>query len=135
LQVQTQVYMRWNYGAIDVMLNSRGGKVGRHVEAKARKVQEIARTLAGKRTGRLAASISVQRSRTPTGFEYTIGSMRSYALLHHTGTRPHVIVATPPKLLRFRGSNGVIIHKRAVMHPGTKPNPYLTTALRIAMKT
>jgi hypothetical protein len=135
MSVSTQVYMKWDYGAIEVMLNSRGGKVNKHVEAKARKAQEIARSLVGKRTGRLAASISMQRSRTATGFEFTIGSMRTYALLHHTGTRPHVIVATPPKLLRFRGSNGVIVHKRAVMHPGTRPNPYLTTALRIAMKT
>jgi hypothetical protein len=135
VQVDTQVYMRWDYGALEVLLHSRGGKVGRHVEAKARKTQEIARTLVGKRTGRLAASISVQRSRTPTGFEFTVGSMRTYALLHHNGTRPHVIVAKPPGKLRFKGSTGVIVWKKAVAHPGTKPNPYLTTALRIAMKT
>jgi len=135
MKIEQQVYMKWNYGAIEVMLNSRGGTVNKHVEAKARKAQAIAKSLVGKNTGRLAASISIQRSRTATGFEFTIGSMRRYALLHHTGTRPHVIVATPPKLLRFRGSTGVIVHRRVVMHPGTRPNPYLTTALRIAMKT
>lgn len=134
MKTQTQVYMRWDYGKIQVMLNSRGGMVGRHVEDKAKKVQDIAKTLVGKRTGRLAASIAMRRHRTASGFEYTIGSMRTYALLHHTGTRPHLIVAKPPGRLRFRGSTGTIVWKKVVRHPGTRPNPYLTTALRIGMK-
>lgn len=135
MYVDSAVYIRWHYGAIDVMLNSRGGKVGRHVEGIARKTQSVAKTLVGKRTGRLAASISVQRSRTPQGFEFTVGSMRSYALAHHNGTKPHIIVAKPPGILRFKGTGTTIVWKKAVAHPGTRPNPYLTTALKIAMKT
>ena len=135
MQVDTQVYMRWDRGAIEVMLNSRGGKVGRHVEIKAKKTQEIARTLVGKRTGRLAASISMQRSRTATGFEYTVGSSRLYALAHHNGTKPHLIIAKPPGILRFKGTGTTIVWKKAVAHPGTRPNPYLTTALKKSMNT
>lgn len=135
MKTTVDVYMRWDYGRIAVMLNSQAGPVNRHVGGIAKKTQSIARTLVGKRTGRLAASISITRSKTATGFEYTVGSMRTYALLHHNGTKPHLIIAKPPGLLRFKGTGATIVWTKVAKHPGTKPNPFLSTALKIAMKT
>ena len=131
----TVVYIRWHTMALDRMLKSRHGEVGRYVEKKADRARDISKTLVGKRTGRLAASIGVSYNRTSIGPEFQVGSSLSIAHLHHTGTRPHLIVAKPPGILRFRGSRGTMVYKRAVKHPGTRPNPYLTTALKIVMRT
>lgn len=131
----TVVYIHWHRAEIERMLNSRNGDVGRYVEKKADRARDISKTLVGKRTGRLAASIGVSYNRTSMGPEFEVGSSLSIALLHHNGTRPHIIVAKPPGILRFRGSRGTMVYKRAVKHPGTRPNPYLSTALKITMKT
>jgi len=64
-----------------------------------------------------------------TGQYLWIGSEAKYALAHHEGTRAHVITPKEAdgKLVFFKG-NRMIVTKR-VMHPGTKPNPYLKSAL------
>jgi hypothetical protein len=50
-------------------------------------------------------------------------------LMHHQGTRPHIIVPRRAQTLRFY-SRGRIVYSKLVHHPGTKPNRYLTDNLR-----
>lgn len=59
-----------------------------------------------------------------------VGSEDPIALLHHEGTEPHVITARrAPYLVFWWGKVGRIVRTKAVRHPGTKPNRYLTKAL------
>lgn len=68
------------------------------------------------------------------GVEYTA----DYAMMVHDGTPPHVIqpkrarsVRNPRRqaMLRFE-VDGQVVFAREVRHPGTKPRPFLTDALR-----
>lgn len=56
-----------------------------------------------------------------------------YGILHHEGTRPHTIRARKAKVLKFYSARaGKTIYTKQVNHPGTKPNRFLTDALRVA---
>ena len=114
--------------AIDHMLKQPTGEVGRYMFAIGKRMQAGARVQVGKRTGRLALSIKVSQSRSATGQEMTVGSSLSHALLVHRGTRPHFIVGRAGGTLRFT-SRGRVVHSRAVVHPGTRPNKYLSSQL------
>jgi hypothetical protein len=61
-----------------------------------------------------------------------IGSSLPYAMLHHDGTRPHVILPRTKRVLRWVGDDGRVYFARAVHHPGTQPNRYLTDNLHLA---
>lgn len=52
------------------------------------------------------------------------------ALYHHQGTRPHPILPRRGQFLRFFWPRvpGIVFLRR-VSHPGSKPNPYLTSSL------
>jgi hypothetical protein len=109
--------------------------VVRFIRKRAGRVERMAKLLVGKGTGRLASSIKTFPTQySPLGYPYVrVGSMVSYALIHHEGTRPHIIAPnTPGGMLRFP-SRGRAVYATVVMHPGTRPNPYLTTPLRIVM--
>lgn len=84
----------------------------------------------GVRTGALRASIHKRHLGNLTGQYLWIGSEKSYAELHHNGSRPHLIRPISPNrtLVFSKGSRLVFASK--VMHPGTKPNPYLSSQLR-----
>jgi hypothetical protein len=89
---------------------------------------------AGIQTGQLRAKMETQRSVTRNGLEGRVGSPVKYALLHHEGTRPHVI--RPRKsggTLRFT-VGGKVVFAKSVHHPGTRPNPYLTRFLYEAVR-
>lgn len=117
-----------NKPAIDYMLKSPYGDVGMYMRRGAIVVQNAARAQVGVGTGRLKASIGYKQERTALGQKVTIGSSLSHALLHHEGTKPHVITAKPGGMLRFtRGSR--VVYRQAVVHPSTRPNPYLTRSL------
>lgn len=108
---------------------SPGGMTGRHLKVVAKMVQTDARVLVGKRTGKLARSITVGRvTRDPRGLEVEVGSNLHYAYAHHQGTRPHIITARPGSVMRFT-SKGRRVMTTVVHHPGTKPNRYLLNAL------
>lgn len=47
-----------------------------------------------------------------------------YAMYVEKGTRPHVIAARNVQFLRFMW-HGVLTFRRRVMHPGTKPQPFM----------
>lgn len=113
-------------------LKTANGPVGRHMRTKAELVREMARVRVGKRTGALAMSLYINQSATLTGQTIEIGSKLPYALLHHNGTRPHLIHARSGGTLRFT-SRGRVVYSRAVIHPGTRPNRYLADALPLIL--
>lgn len=89
-----------------------------------------ARAKVGVKTGALKDSIHMRHWAERTGQVVRIGSNLPYALAHHEGTRPHIIEPrTPGGVLRFSGKRGVVV-TRSVMHPGTRPNPYLSSQIR-----
>jgi hypothetical protein len=114
--------------ALDFLLNDPYGPVGRHLFARGRIIMAAAKNQVGVKTGRLKASIHMRQERDPLGQQVRIGSPLSYALMHHEGTRPHIITPNRSQVLRFT-SGGRVIYTHAVKHPGTRPNRYLTDNL------
>lgn len=119
---------------------SRNSDVGRDLSARATRVQRGARRQVGVKTGLLRRSIVKHWVDNGAGtanrgdLVIRVGSPLNYALLHHTGTRPHVIRPRPPhRALRFV-VDGRVVFATKVNHPGTKPNPYLTANLPLALK-
>ena len=70
----------------------------------------------------------MSHDRAPYGQVMKVGSDVRHALWHHEGTRPHPIVGR--RVLRFV-KNGKVVFAHKVMHPGTRPNRYLSDNLRI----
>jgi hypothetical protein len=119
----------FNKAAMYEMLQSPTGMVGRHLAERAGRIVIAAKMQAGVKTGKLKASIHMRHKRTSAGGQYVmVGSNLHYALLHHEGTRPHIIVPNRSTVLRF-SSGGRVIYTHAVRHPGTRPNRYLTDNL------
>lgn len=113
----------WNYE-----FASPPGMVGRDLGKRGRALTAMAKTQVGKKTTRLMQSIGWQYSTGPRGLQVTVGSDNRIALLHHTGSRAHPIVARRAPVLRFV-QNGRVRYAKRVFHPGTKPNRYLTDNL------
>ncbi len=59
-----------------------------------------------------------------------VGADDPIALLHHQGTPPHVIHGKPLLVFYWKRVGRVVAFPK-VNHPGTKPNHYLTDALRV----
>jgi hypothetical protein len=115
---------------LNIELNTPAGGLWKYLELKGNKALRDAKRMVGVKTGALRSSINMEHISIRGGQKLTIGSTKSYALAHHEGTRPHFITPTPPKtVLVFRKGARVIATPR-VLHPGTKPNPYLTSQLR-----
>lgn len=61
-----------------------------------------------------------------------VGSNDPAALYHHEGTQPHTIRASrAPMLVFYWPKAGRVMVVRQVQHPGTRPNRFLTNALRV----
>jgi hypothetical protein len=115
---------------LNFLLDSPSGDVGRYLARKASMVKVAAMAQVGVRTGALRASIHMRHLRDTRGQFVRIGSPLNYALAHHEGTKPHRITPNRAQVLRFvRGSTVVYAH--SVMHPGTKPNKFLTDNLSL----
>jgi len=105
------------------------GPVKRDLQQRLNRVQALSKRYVGHRSGLLRNAI---KTRMYTASGVLVGEVFanvSYALMHHEGTRPHLIVPERAEMLRFK-VGGRIVYTNAVMHPGTKPNPYLRRALR-----
>lgn len=118
----------WDVAALDKLLNNPRGPVGAYLFVKGAKIREQARLQVGVDTGALKSSIHVRQGRTGPGQYVEVGSPLSHALMHHEGTKPHVIMPSRAQMLRF-SAGGRIIYTRKVNHPGTRPNRYLTDQL------
>lgn len=64
------------------------------------------------------------------GVEVLVGSEHPIAYLHHEGTEPHEIRARNASVLHFTLPDGTEVFVRSVHHPGTRPNRYLTDAMK-----
>lgn len=98
-------------------------------EIAARQIVARAKVLAPVDTGRLRASIRVER-RSTFGLRqrWTVGSDVEYAPMVNDGTRPHIIRPRRAKALKFT-VGGRTVYARVVHHPGTRANPFLDKAL------
>lgn len=68
----------------------------------------------------------------PEGFKVIVGSDDPIALIHHEGTRAHIIrPRVKPRLVFFWPRVGQVVAFGKVNHPGTQPNRYLVNALRV----
>lgn len=121
-----------NKPELDRYLKSPTGQVGTYLRKRGELIQAAARMQVGKQTGFLAGSIHIRQSRQEYGQKMEIGSSLKYALMHHEGTKPHLIIPYRAKALRFH-SGGRIIYTRMVKHPGTRPNRYLKDNLFLVL--
>jgi hypothetical protein len=111
-------------------LNHSHGIVGRLLHRTANRITQLAKIQVGKKTGRLKKSIRFEHiRRNALGPRVKVGGYTSYALVHHEGTKPHII---KPKnaggALIFR-KGARVISTKVVRHPGTRPNRYLTVPM------
>ena len=118
--------------ALERLLKSPRGPVGRDLKRRGRLVKDAAVRQAGKRTGALRASMHMRHFVDPRGQYVHVGSDLNYALMHHEGTRPHQIVPKNATYLVFT-SRGRLVKALSVNHPGTKPNRYLLDNLAKAL--
>ena len=115
---------------IQFELRGRNGMVDKHLHRIGNRIQQRAKLQVKVRTGKLRASIRMRHETQRGERAVRVGAYTSYALIHHQGTRPHIITPNKPggNLVFMRGSR--VIHTKLVNHPGTRPNRYLTDQLR-----
>ena len=87
---------------------------------------------AGIDTGRLKRSLKMTHERSSRGQFVMVGSKLNYALMHHEGTRPHIITPNRAQVMVFNKGPRVI-YTTSVRHPGTKANRYLKDNLYLAL--
>lgn len=113
---------------VEVELNRTDGGLWRYIESKKVAALSGAKRMVGVRTGRLQRSISWYHLKNAAGQYAGLKASAPHALRHHEGTKPHQIRPNRAKALRFQ-QRGVVVFSHSVMHPGTKPNPYLSAQL------
>lgn len=112
---------------IQQLLGAPGHPVYNHFEKITNQVVMLAKAQVGVQTGALQGSISgsVKAGRSVSS---RVVASDSKAMMHHEGTKPHLI---KPRGQTLAFSNrGKIVYTRIVRHPGTKPNRFLTDSLR-----
>lgn len=112
------------------LLRGEQGPVFRDLVKKAERVRELAKVYVGKDTHQLERRIVKRFERRGNEVVALVGSDQPYTLVHHEGSRPHVIMPKKAKVLRFTTKTGKVVFARRVNHPGTKANRFLTRALR-----
>ena len=116
---------------LGLYLHSPNGELGEYLRKKGRRIVAMAKRQVGVDSGKLKASINVVHERIGRGQQLRIGSSLPYALMHHEGTKPHIITPQEAGILRF-SSGGRVIYTHKVDHPGTRPNRYLSDQLWVA---
>jgi len=110
-------------------LKSPSGIVWKYMSRRGKLALEAAKKQVGVRTGALRMSINMKHLANATGQYIWIGSDKNYAYIHHEGSRPHLITPSRASTLRFT-SGARIIYSRSVLHPGTRPNRYLSSQIK-----
>jgi hypothetical protein len=114
-------------------LTNRYGMVAQHLHRRANRILMGAKAQVGVRTGALRRSLRIEHEYSPLGATVKVGSNLHYALMHHEGTRPHIITPKNPGGVLVFTKGTKLIRTQLVRHPGTKPNRYLSDQLRIEM--
>lgn len=103
-------------------------KLGTAVQAEGARQAGLMTT---RRTGELEDNIILRTLETPAGLAVEIVAEAPYSLFVHEGQQPHTISArNAPKLVFLWERSGQIESFSSVEHPGAKPRPFLTTALK-----
>lgn len=110
------------------LVRGRDGIISRDLRKRGERLRLLAMRQAKKKTGRLAGSMTSNVSVSYRGIQVKVGSDVKHALMHHQGTRPHVITPKRARALRFM-QRGRIRYAKRVYHPGTRANRYLTDNL------
>jgi len=111
------------------MLRGPGGLVYNDIQKRTRRANTFAKAQVGKDTRELYRSISYRITAGSGNVLGVVSANNKIALMHHNGTRPHIIAARRAQTLRFK-SRGKIVYAKVVRHPGTRPNRFLTDSLR-----
>lgn len=122
-----------NKAGFEEITRSPTGLTGKYLRKKAIILQALAKKQVGVDTGALRKSIRYQVVQDSKGLLATVGANNRIALMHHNGTKPHIILPKRAQTLRFY-SHGRIVYSKLVHHPGTKPNKYLTDNLSHAIR-
>lgn len=114
-------------------LTAHGGLVDAYIMKLAKSTERIAQSTAPVAEGTLRDSIRSERYATMRS-AWIVVADTPYAAAVSLGTKPHEIVPNKAKVLRFPTKGGTVVYTTRVNHPGTQPNPYLTNALRLAVR-
>jgi hypothetical protein len=115
---------------LNLEMRSPKGMVGRSMSVLGSKMVTEAKAQVGKETGSLARSIGMSVSRAAYGVKLTVYAKDKKAYIHHEGTRPRVILPKNPGGILVFSKGTRVIKTERVMHPGTKPNRFLSDQLR-----
>ncbi len=122
--------LRIDWRAVDHMLNSPTGKVGRDCQKRADRTAAQARQFApGSMSERIAPPVVQASPRGPSADITVRHPAVGYVI---NGTRPHQIRPRTKPALRFT-VGGRVVFARLVMHPGTTPNDFLNKSLPAAL--
>lgn len=122
------VEVRIERNRVERVLGVSGGIVARFLQRRARRVEAEARRLA---PGSMGRGITSRIEGSGRNLSAVITSTHPATRYVINGTRPHPIRPRNAKALRFR-VGGRVVYAKYVNHPGTKPNDFLTKALRAA---
>lgn len=130
MSIYSGVDFKFYPGVLEEQLQGETGIVARYMRRKARVHVALSKSSVGVSTGALRNSIGFTESRVAGGRKVVIYARKSYATLHHEGTRPHIIQASRPtgRLVFVAGGRARAV--RRVSHPGTRPNKFLSRYLR-----
>ena len=101
-------------------------KAAFELTAAARDVHMKAHELCPVKFGVLKGSIKYRRL-TPDGLNHMISTNSKYAVAVEKGTHAHKIVPKKAPMLAFK-VGGKLVFAKEVMHPGTRPQPFLRPA-------
>lgn len=110
------------------LLKSPNGLVGKYLQERGDRLAELARAQVGVESGDLRRSIKYELITSRGNLAVRVTATDRKALMHHQGTRPHIITPRKKQTLRFH-HRGRIVYAKIVHHPGTKPNRFLTDNL------
>lgn len=96
-----------------------------YLESRIKITVMAAKAQVGVKTGALRSSIFGFHLGDAKGQSYGVRATRPYALVHHNGSRPHKM-----EIIRPSGKSRVLV-SRTIMHPGTKPNRYLSDNIHL----
>lgn len=144
LNDDAEVRITWSNAALAALERGESGMVVRDLLRRGQRVQDAAQRqvrlghVGGGTDGRPNLRYSIVKRLVQDGTDLPsvlVGSVNPIALLHHEGSRPHVIVPRRKRALVFYPSGGgPLVFARRVRHPGTSPNRFLTDSLPLAVQ-